>query len=181
MNTNLVNFEFENRFKQEVFMIEFDLVELLKDDPQMISHILPIDYEIQMKCIMFRINVRIMLIYLKGVMPRERSVHWRSSLHLEREQAPQVLYRPDQHIQRPSHAWFAIQLALLVPQERSVPNQGYKSPQIIWILDWNLELVSDVQLTRIELSVIRLWLSRVWWGTLMRRSYILTSISTTWS
>lgn len=75
MNTNLVNFEFENRFKQEVFMIEFDLVELLKDDPQMISHILPIDYEIQMKCIMFRINVRIMLIYLKGVMPRERSVH----------------------------------------------------------------------------------------------------------
>ena len=54
-NTHIINFEFESDLKSEVFMMEFDLSTAC--DPDTIVTILPVDYEVNLKHFMFKVNV----------------------------------------------------------------------------------------------------------------------------
>jgi len=62
INTNLVNYQFEgnNNIKQEVIMMEFDFFEGVKaseEEVARIAQIIPIDYEITSRQVIFKINV----------------------------------------------------------------------------------------------------------------------------
>ena len=56
INTNIVNYQFEGGFiKQEMFMMEFDLYQLI-EDARLVPQIIPIDFEANSKSIIFKIN-----------------------------------------------------------------------------------------------------------------------------
>eukprot|EP00347_Sterkiella_histriomuscorum_P011995 403370296 len=54
LNSHIINFEFENQLKQEVFMLEFDLEALLKFED--LIKIFPLDFSINQKNFIFKIN-----------------------------------------------------------------------------------------------------------------------------
>jgi len=57
INTNIVNYQFEaGNIKQEMFMMEFDLYQMI-EDAMLVQQIIPVDYEINTKSIIFKINV----------------------------------------------------------------------------------------------------------------------------
>ena len=57
INTNIVNYQFETgNIKQEMFMMEFDLYQMI-EDTMLVQQIIPVDYEINTKSIIFKINV----------------------------------------------------------------------------------------------------------------------------
>jgi hypothetical protein len=73
INTNIVNYQFETgKIKQEMFMMEFDLYQMI-EDAMLVQQIIPVDYEINTKSIIFKINVsplRVKTSHVGGV-PRE--------------------------------------------------------------------------------------------------------------